>query len=195
MHPSADVSEFAELGEDCVIWHHAQIREGAKVGAESTVGKGAYVGVGVELGARCKIQNYALIYEPARIGTGVFVGPGAVLTNDAHPRAISTNGFLKSATDWEPEGVTVGHGASIGANATCIAPLAIGEWAVVAAGAVVTADVKPFALVAGVPARQIAWVGHAGKRLKFDGEHFICPETQREYLERGGRLKVIESNE
>ncbi|GAB6985380.1 hypothetical protein JCM10369A_19040 [Nocardioides pyridinolyticus] len=112
---------------------------------------GAYIGSGVRVGENCKSQNYALVYEPAELADGVFVGPAAVLTNDTYPRAVTPEGDLKSAADWQPVGVTVERGASIGARAVCVAPVRIGAWATVAAGAVVTTDVAPYALVAGVP--------------------------------------------
>ncbi|MCU1447370.1 MAG: N-acetyltransferase [Cryobacterium sp.] len=151
--PTADVGPRAVVGTDVTVWHLAQVREDARVGSGSSLGRGAYVGPGVILGANCKVQNYALIYEPAVLGDGVFVGPAAVFTNDAFPRAINVDGSRKSADDWDAVGVVVGTGASIGARAVCIAPVRIGRWALVAAGAVVTRDVLDFAIVVGVPAR------------------------------------------
>src|SRR5665647_1293959 len=150
--PGADVAEGAQIGEGSSIWHLAQVREGVTMGRECIVGRGAYIGTGVHVGDRCKIQNYALVYEPASLADGVFIGPAVVLTNDTYPRAVTPDGALKSAHDWEPVGVTIGEGASIGARAVCVAPVTIGRWSTVAAGAVVTKDVPPFALVAGVPA-------------------------------------------
>ena len=127
------------------------MREGARVGEDCIIGRGAYVGPGVVVGDRCKIQNHALLYEPAVLEDGVFVGPAVVFTNDYFPRAVTPEGLLKSADDWHAVGVTVRTGASIGARAVCIAPVTIGAWAMVAAGAVVTSDVAPFALVVGRP--------------------------------------------
>src|SRR3546814_16911284 len=106
------------------------------------------------MGDACKLKNYALVYEPARLGHGVFIGPAAVLTNDEFPRAVTPEGDLKSADDWHAVGVEIGDGASIGARAVCIAPVRVGSWALVAAGAVVTTDVPDYALVGGVPARR-----------------------------------------
>ncbi|WJM15004.1 acyltransferase [Microbacterium arborescens] len=186
---SANVSESADVGEGAVVWHLAQVREEARIGCDVIIGRGAYIGSGVSVGDRCKIQNYALVYEPAVIEDGVFIGPAVVLTNDAFPRAVSPVGELKSASDWQAVGVTIRRGASIGANATCVAPLEIGEWATVAAGAVVTRDVPPYALVAGIPARRIGWVGPAGVPLKNDGGcAWSCPVTGDRFAEREGVL-------
>ncbi len=162
---SADVSQEAVIGEGSSVWHLAQVREHAVVGRDCVIGRGAYIGEGVVMGDRCKVQNYALVYEPARLADGVFIGPAVTLTNDHYPRAVNPDGTLKSASDWQPVGVTVAEGASIGARAVCVAPVTIGAWATVAAGAVVTRDVPAHALVAGVPARRIGWVGRAGEPL------------------------------
>ena len=185
---TADVADTAAIGEGTRIWHLAQVREGASVGSNCNIGRGAYVGPGVVLGNNCKLQNYALVYEPACLADGVFVGPAAVLTNDLHPRAITPDGTLKDSDDWVAVGVTVGKGASIGAAAVCIAPASIGEWATVAAGAVVTRDVAAYAIVAGIPARQTGWVGEAGHPLKQDSGSWLCPATGRRYVESNGKL-------
>lgn len=185
VHPSADVADDAKIGEGSSVWHLAQVREGAVLGENCIVGRGAYVGSGVVMGDNCKLQNYALVYEPAKLGAGVFVGPAAVFTNDHFPRSVDPDGRLKRGDDWEAVGVTVRDGASIGARAVCVAPVTIGAWAMVAAGSVVTKDVPDFALVAGVPARWLRWVGHAGVPLEPDGEgRWRCPSTGRSYVER-----------
>lgn len=181
---TADVSPDAVIGDRTTVWHLAQVREGATIGEDCIIGRGAYIGSGVRLGRACKVQNYALVYEPAEIGDGVFLGPAVVLTNDTNPRAVNPDGSPKSAADWQPVGVRIDDGAAIGARAVCVAPVHIGAWATVAAGAVVTRDVPPHALVAGVPARQIGWVGRAGQRLlpdDDDGAQLRCPATGTRY--------------
>jgi UDP-2-acetamido-3-amino-2,3-dideoxy-glucuronate N-acetyltransferase len=187
--PNADVDDRAKIGAGTTVWHLAQIREDAEVGADCVIGRGAYVGPGVIIGSNAKLQNYALVYEPARLADGVFIGPAAVLTNDTYPRAVTPEGRLKTGADWTAVGVVIGEGAAIGARAVCVAPVVVGRWALVAAGAVVVADVPDFALVVGVPARRVGWVGRAGVRLVADGDgRFVCPETGARYVESDGRL-------
>ncbi|MDO4791918.1 MAG: acyltransferase [Buchananella hordeovulneris] len=191
---SADVSPAAQIGDGSSIWHLAQVREDAKLGKNCIVGRGAYIGTGVEMGDNCKVQNYALVYEPAKLGAGVFIGPAVVLTNDHYPRAVNEDGSIKSAHDWEPVGVTIEEGAAIGARAVCVAPVTVGAWATVAAGAVVTRDVPPFALVAGVPAKQVGWVGYAGARLTpIEGEpgRWLCPATGSVYEETDSSIRKV----
>jgi len=192
--PSADVDPTATIGDGSSIWHLAQIRDGVSLGTQCIIGRGAYVGSGVTMGDNCKVQNYALVYEPAVIGNGVFIGPAAVLTNDQFPRAVNTDMSLKSGSDWDAVGVTIKDGASIGARAVAIAPVTIGRWALVAAGAVVTKDVPDFALVAGVPAKRIRWVGRAGGPLeKIDDNRFRCPVDQSIYTQISENELVEES--
>lgn len=193
--PGADVDDRAQIGEGSSIWHLAQIREGAQLGRDCVVGRGAYIGTGVQMGNGCKIQNYALVYEPAQLADGVFVGPAAVFTNDHFPRAVNPDLTAKSASDWEPVGVTCETGASIGARAVCVAPVTIGAWALVAAGATVVKDVPPHALVAGVPAKRIAWVGRSGEPLEpaSDGtDAWVCPVSGEWYIpdESTGGLRL-----
>lgn len=184
--PTAQVDETAELGAGTTVWELAQIREKARLGEGCVVGRGAYVGAGVRIGDNVKLQNYALVYEPAVLGDGVFVGPAVVLTNDHNPRSVGPDGRLKRGGDWEAVGVTVAEGASLGARAVCVAPVRVGRWAMVAAGAVVTRDVPDFALVAGVPARRIGWVGPPGARLVEPAGGpgmWECPRTGARYIE------------
>lgn len=193
IHPSADVHETVVIGAGTSVWHLAQVREHASLGVNCVIGRGVYVGTGVLVGDNCKIQNYALVYEPAVLERGVFIGPAAVFTNDTFPRAINSDGTLKSAHDWEPVGVTCREGSSIGARAVCVAPVSIGRWAMVAAGAVVVQDVPDFALVAGVPARRIKWVGRSGVPLEPTGQStYIDPMTHDKFTQDGEILTLVE---
>ena len=186
---TADVDPRASLGAGTRVWNLAQVREDAVVGSDCIIGRGAYIGPGVHVGDRCKIQNHALVYEPAVLEDGAFVGPAVVLTNDYYPRAVNPDGTLKSADDWHAVGVTVRTGASLGARSVCVAPVTVGRWALVAAGSVVTADVPDFALVAGVPARRIRWVGRAGHPLEdTGGGTWKCPVTGELYVQDGETL-------
>ena len=181
---TADLDDGVTIGDGSSIWHLSQVRSEAVLGQNVVVGRGAYIGEGVHVGDNCKIQNYAFVYEPAKLEDGVFIGPAVVLTNDHFPRAINPDGSLKSADDWEQVGVTCKRGCSVGARSVCIAPVTIGEWATVAAGSVVTKDVPAYALVAGVPARRIKWVGRSGFPLDPDGENkWIDSRTGDRFVE------------
>ncbi|MCI6575051.1 MAG: acetyltransferase [Arcanobacterium sp.] len=191
---TADVSDEAVIGDGSSVWHLAQVREHAVLGENCIVGRGAYIGEGVRMGKNCKVQNYALVYEPAAIADGVFIGPAVVLTNDHFPRAVNADGSIKSADDWEQVGVTIEQGAAIGARSVCVAPVTIGEWALVAAGSVVVKDVPPFALVAGVPAKQIGWVGYEGIKLEPAGEGlWRCPKSGSVYEEVDNTIRKVEA--
>jgi UDP-2-acetamido-3-amino-2,3-dideoxy-glucuronate N-acetyltransferase len=186
IHPTAEVEAGAEVGAGTSVWQLAHVRAGARVGAECVIGRGAYVGPGVRIGDRVKIQNHALVYEPARVGDGVFIGPAVVLTNDLHPRAVTADGALKTAADWDSVGVVLADGCSLGARSVLLPGVTVGRWAMVAAGAVVTRDVRPYELVGGVPARHLGWVGRAGRRLAAAGpDRWRCPVTGEVYTRAG----------
>lgn len=157
IHPTAEVSELAQVGAGTKVWHHAQIREHAWVGRDCVIGKGVYVDREVLIGDRAKIQNYATIYRGVVIEDDVFVGPHVSFTNDLYPRA-----FHRA---WRVVPTRVERGASIGANATIRCGVTIGAFAMVGAGAVVTRDVPPYALVLGNPARVVGRVDREGRPL------------------------------
>jgi acetyltransferase-like isoleucine patch superfamily enzyme len=165
IHPSADIEADVSIGPATAVWHRAQIRTGARLGAECIVGKDAFVDEGVVIGDRVKIQNGALVYHGVTVEDGVFIGPGAILTNDRMPRAITTSGDLARGDDWLISPVLLRRGCSIGAGAIIVAGLDIGPFSTVGAGAVVTRDVVANALVVGNPARRLGWVCDCGLRL------------------------------
>jgi UDP-2-acetamido-3-amino-2,3-dideoxy-glucuronate N-acetyltransferase len=186
---TAIVDDSVVIGAGVKIWHFSQIRENVVLGVNVIIGTNAYIGPGVSIGSNSKIQNNALIYEPAVINEGVFIGPGAIFTNDHNPRAINSNQTQKNNSDWNKNGVLVGQGASIGAGAVCVGPIEIGQWAFIGAGSVVVKDVPNYALVLGVPAKQIGWVGKEGvKLIKQSSKIFRCPISQKLYHLEGSLL-------
>jgi len=168
VHETALVEDGAQLGAGTRIWHQAQVRRGALIGARCIVGKGAFVDFDVVIGDDSKLQNYACVYHGVTLGRGVFVGPHAVFTNDRRPRATDPSFAALGDGDWEVGETRVDDGAAIGANATILPGLRIGGWAMIGAGSVVTADVAPYALVVGTPARRIGWTCSCGARLRDD---------------------------
>lgn len=195
IHADADVDQNAIIAADAKIWDLARIRSGSSIGSGTIVGRNAYVDSDVVIGKNCKIQNNALLYSPAVIADGVFIGPGAILTNDLNPRAINEDQTLKSATDWKIQRVEIQTGASIGAGAICVAPVIIGSWAMVGAGAVVVKDVPNYALVVGNPATQIGWVGKSGSKLEKVSESnniYVCPVSKVNYVEEAGKLREFD---
>ena len=186
---TAIVAESVSIGDGAKIWDYAKIRENVTLGENVIIGSYVYVGPGITVGRNTKIQNNAQIYEPALINSGVFIGPGVIFTNDHNPRAINSDGSQKSATDWQQAGVVVNRGASIGAGAVCVGPVQIGEWAMVGAGSVVTDNVLNYALVVGVPAKQIGWVGKSGvKLIELSPKTFKCPLSGNLYHLEGSNL-------
>jgi len=181
IHSTADVSPEARIGSGTQIWHQAQVREGAVVGENCTLGKGVYVDRDVRIGDRVKLQNGAQVFHGSTLEDGVFVGPHAVLANDRYPRSVTSDGRLRGDADW-PEGkVVVRYAASIGAGAIIVPDATIGRWAMVGAGAVVVGDVPDHALVTGNPARQTGWVCRCGRRLRHSGEEWTCSACAASY--------------
>lgn len=158
VHPTAEVDPDAVVGAGTSIWNWSKVREGARIGPGCRVGQGVYIDHGVVVGEGCKIQNGVSVYAGVVLGDRVFVGPSATFTNDRVPRA-------GSGDDWEVVPTVVGDDASVGANATIVCGVELGRACMVGAGAVVTGDVPPFALVVGVPARVVDYVDLQGHRL------------------------------
>lgn len=180
IHPTADVSPRAKFGAGTKIWHQAQVREGAVLGRNCILGKGAYVDFDVKIGDNVKIQNRASIYHGVTLENGVFVGPHVIFTNDKLPRAINADGSLKSDDDWQLGHILVKDGASLGAGAIIVANVTIGRFAMVGAGAVVTKDVPDYGLVYGNPAHLAGYVCENGHRLQqTEGGEWQCPTCGR----------------
>jgi UDP-2-acetamido-3-amino-2,3-dideoxy-glucuronate N-acetyltransferase len=165
IHPSAELEADVSVGPDSSVWHRAHIRQGARIGSQCVIGGDVFIDEGVPIGDRVKIQNGALVYHGVSVEDGVFIGPGAILTNDRHPRAVTSSGDLAGADDWTVSPITLHRGSSIGAGAVVVAGVDVGESAMVGAGAVVTKPVAPYALVVGNPAHRIGWVCACGRRL------------------------------
>jgi UDP-3-O-[3-hydroxymyristoyl] glucosamine N-acyltransferase len=182
VHQTAEVAATAAIGDGAQIWHHSQVRERATIGDNCIIGKGVYIDSDVELGANCKVQNYALVYKGARLGNGVFIGPAAILTNDRYPRAITPDGELKRADDWECGTIEIEDGASIGAGAVIMTGLRIGSYAMIGAGSIITHDVKPQSLMLGSPAFQVGWVCKCGRPLVKDLPCFTCGDSYEEIV-------------
>ena len=165
VHATADLETDVVVGPRTSVWHRAQIRTGARIGADCVIGRDAFIDEGVTLGDRVKVQNLALVYHGVTVEDGVFIGPNAILTNDRYPRAITSTGELARAADWQVSPIVLRHGCSIGAGAVVVAGIDVGRFATVGAGAVVTRTVADNALVAGNPARRLGWVCDCGQRL------------------------------
>jgi UDP-2-acetamido-3-amino-2,3-dideoxy-glucuronate N-acetyltransferase len=158
IHPSANVDPRAIVGEGSRLWINVQVRENVSIGRDCIVSKDVYIDCNVVIGDRCKVQNSVSIYNGVTVGDDVFIGPNAAFTNDKVPRAFNA--------DWTITPTRVENGASIGANATIVCGITIGEYAMVAAGSVVTKDVPPYTLVMGNPARAYARIDRDGNKLE-----------------------------
>jgi acetyltransferase-like isoleucine patch superfamily enzyme len=184
IHPTADLEADVHVGPRSAIWHRAQVRTGARVGADCVIGRDVFIDEGVSIGDRVKIQNGALVYHGVTVEDGVFIGPGAILTNDRLPRAITATDELARADDWTVTPTVLRHGSSVGAGAVVVAGNDVGEFATVGAGAIVTRRVVAHALVVGNPARRIGWVCACGARLLGADGGPAAPEPSLDPAER-----------
>ncbi|MFM1882523.1 MAG: hypothetical protein RJA05_932 [Planctomycetota bacterium] len=181
VHPSAIVDPGAQIGAGSRIWHFVHVCGGARIGERCSLGQNVFVGNRVVIGSNVKIQNNVSVYDNVTLEDDVFCGPSMVFTNVYNPRSAVTR-------EDEYRDTLVKRGVTLGANCTVVCGVTIGEHAFVAAGAVINRDVKPFALMAGVPARQIGWMTAFGERvplpLSGSGEH-RCPQTGDRYVLEG----------
>lgn len=175
-HESAYVDEGARIGAGTKIWHFCHVSSRAVIGENCSLGQNVFVANQVEIGNGVKIQNNVSVYEGVVLEDYVFCGPSMVFTNVRTPRSA----FPRNTSADYAE-TRVKYGASIGANATIVCGVTVGEWAFVAAGAVVTKDVRPYALMAGVPARRIGWACECGATLNFEAQVARCKACEREY--------------
>ena len=184
-HPSAIVDEGAQIGEGSRIWHFVHVCAGARIGKAVSLGQNVFVGNTVAIGDNCKVQNNVSIYDDITLEEGVFCGPSMVFTNVYNPRAL-----VERKHEYRP--TLVKKGASLGANCTVVCGVVIGEFAFVGAGAVVNKDVAPYALMVGVPARQVGWMSEFGTRLPLPltgNGRAICPDTNEHYILENGCLR------
>jgi UDP-2-acetamido-3-amino-2,3-dideoxy-glucuronate N-acetyltransferase len=185
LHPTAIVDQGAQIGEGSRIWHWVHVCGGAKIGKQVSLGQNVFVSNQVVIGDKCKIQNNVSIYDNVTLEEGVFCGPSMVFTNVYNPRSLIER---KS----EYRNTLVKKGATLGANCTIICGVTIGEYAFVGAGAVINKNVLPFALMVGVPARQIGWMSEYGEQLDLpvNGDAMtICSRTGTKYILQGNQLQ------
>ena len=184
-HETAVVDEGCEIGDGSKIWHFSHIMEGCRIGKRCNIGQNVVISPGVVLGDNVKVQNNVSVYTGVTCGDDVFLGPSCVFTNVTNPRSAVNRRSQYARTH-------VGKGATIGANATIVCGHDIGEYAFIGAGAVVTKDVPPYALVVGNPASQTGWMSEHGHRLKFDREGLAeCPESHERYQLKDGKVSKL----
>jgi UDP-2-acetamido-3-amino-2,3-dideoxy-glucuronate N-acetyltransferase len=187
IHPTAIVDEGAQIGEGSRVWHWVHVCGGAQIGRDVSLGQNVFVGNKVVIGNRCKIQNNVSVYDNVTLEEGVFCGPSMVFTNVYNPRSLIER---KS----EYRNTLIKRGATLGANATIVCGVTVGEFAFIGAGAVVNKDVKPYALIVGVPAKQVGWMSEYGEQipLPLSGEgEYTCPYTSHVYKLDGENLSRL----
>lgn len=188
-HPSAIIDEGAQIGEGSRVWHFVHVCSHARIGKGVSLGQNVFVGNKVVIGDHCKIQNNVSVYDNVTLEDGVFCGPSMVFTNVYNPRSL-----IERKNEYRD--TLVKKGATLGANSTVVCGVTIGEFAFIGAGAVVNQDVPAYALMVGVPARQIGWMSEFGERISLplqgQGE-FICPHTGHKYTLNGTQLQREQS--
>lgn len=186
-HETAIVDDGAEIGAESRVWHWAHVCGGAKIGEGVSLGQNVFVGNKVTIGDKCKIQNNVSVYDNVYLEEGVFCGPSMVFTNVYNPRSLVERKDQYRDT-------FVKKGVTLGANCTVVCGITIGEYAFIGAGSVVNKDVKPFALIVGVPAKQIGWMSAYGEKLNLPlegNETVVCPHTQQQYKLTNNDLELI----
>lgn len=189
VHPSAIVDEGARIGAGSRVWHFAHVCAGAQIGQGVSLGQNVFVGNQVVIGDRCKIQNNVSVYDNVTLEDGVFCGPSMVFTNVYNPRAL-----VERKNEYRH--TLIKKGATLGANCTIVCGTTVGEYAFVGAGAVVQKDVKPYALMVGVPARQVGWMSQHGEKLNLPltgNGQANCPVTGLRYALQNGALTAEET--
>jgi len=184
IHSSAIVDEGAQIGDGSRVWHFVHVCGGARIGKNVSMGQGVFVGNTVTIGDNCKIQNNVSVYDNVHLEEGVFCGPSMVFTNVYNPRSL-----IERKSEYLD--TVIKKGATLGANCTIVCGVTVGEYAFIGAGAVVNKNVAPYALMVGVPARQIGWMSEFGEQLDLpvtgSGET-VCPHTGTQYVLSEGRL-------
>ena len=187
IHPSAIVDEGAQIGEGSRVWHFVHVCSGAVIGRGVSLGQNVFVANRTVIGDKCKIQNNVSVYENVTLEEGVFCGPSMVFTNVYNPRSL-----IERKNEYRD--TRVGRGATLGANCTIVCGTTIGAYAFVGAGAVINRDVPDYALVVGVPGRQVGWMSEFGERLDLPltgAGRTVCPHTGDTYFLQDGRVQKV----
>ena len=186
-HPSAIIDDGAQIGENTKIWHFCHVMNTAIIGNSCNIGQNVYIDKNVKIGNGVKIQNNVSVYANVTIEDDCFLGPSMVFTNVINPRA-----FIERKSEFLE--TTVKKGCSIGANATIVCGVTLGQYSFIGAGAVITKNVPDYALMVGVPAKQIGWVSKNGHKLEFDSEGFaFCPSTNEKYFLNQHTVSLVNS--
>lgn len=188
IHPSAIIDDGAQIGDGTRVWHWVHVCGGARIGKHVSLGQNVFVGNNVVIADKCKIQNNVSVYDNVTLEEGVFCGPSMVFTNVHNPRSL-----IERKAEYRD--TLIKRGATLGANCTIVCGVTVGEYAFIAAGAVVTHDVPSYALMMGVPARHVGWMSQYGEKLNLplgSNAEAVCPNTGQRYELRNGRCRPVE---